>query len=138
VPIGTKGFAILERLSHFVVFTSSTVKFWDPVTNISCDMNINDRLGILNTALINHYCDLLPVLRPLLRSIKSWARQHDLNSPSSPGKPPTFSSYSLALMTIGFFQVRVECEDYFALNLMVKTRFVDCYPICKTSGIFLH
>jgi DNA polymerase sigma len=38
--------------------------------------------------------------------IKRWAKSHGLNDPSGQGGPVTFSSYALALMVIGFLQVR--------------------------------
>ena len=84
--------------------SSPKVKFKDPNTDIQCDLNINDQLGFINTSLIRHYCDILPMLRPLLLAIKRWARPLGYNSPAS--APVTFSSYTLAIMTIGLLQVR--------------------------------
>ncbi|KAH9173843.1 hypothetical protein EDB89DRAFT_2228510 [Lactarius sanguifluus] len=86
---------------------SPKVKFKDPSTDIQCDLNINDQLGSVNTSLIQQYCDILPVLRPLLLAIKRWARPLGYNSPAgAPGEPITFSSYALAIMTIGLLQAR--------------------------------
>lgn len=85
--------------------TSQTVKFKDPRTGIECDLNVNDQLGSINTAMVKEYLDLQPILRPLLKTIKIWARALGLNSPSGT-LVVSFSSYSLSLMTIGFFQVR--------------------------------
>ena len=82
------------------------VKCTDPDTGLQCDINVNDQLGLLNTGLIKHYCDLLPILRPMIGFIKHWAKPLGLNSPSQLGQPATFSSYSLVLMTIGRLQVR--------------------------------
>jgi hypothetical protein len=45
----------------------------------------------------------------MLKFIKGWAKPLGLNSPTVKGGPVTFSSYALALMTIGFLQVRVSC-----------------------------
>ena len=81
------------------------VKFKDPRTGISCDINVNERLGVFNTALITWYCELFPPLRPLLRAIKMWAKSTGMNHPSGAGAATTFSSYALTLMTIGFLQV---------------------------------
>ncbi|TEB25036.1 Nucleotidyltransferase [Coprinellus micaceus] len=83
------------------------VKFKDPVTSLHCDLNINERLGAINSDLISTYCDILPPLRPMLRSIKSWAKSRSLNNPSPQGNHPrSFSSYSLVIMTLGFLQIR--------------------------------
>lgn len=81
------------------------VKFRDPRTNIHCDININDRLGVKNTELVKRYIDLLPVLRPLLTAVKKWASVHGLNEPSGRKGPTSFSSYALTMMCIAFLQV---------------------------------
>ncbi|KAL6300361.1 hypothetical protein BKA93DRAFT_536376 [Sparassis latifolia] len=100
---------LLHRIFHSAGFrnvssipTASVpiVKFIDPETNISCDINVNDRLGITNTALIQCYCELAPPLRLVLLAIKQWAKHLRLNSPAD----GSFSSYAFANMTIGLFQ----------------------------------
>ena len=50
------------------------------------------------------YVSLQPLLIPLLRLIKRWARSVGMNSPSK--RPASFNSYTLTLMTIAWFQVR--------------------------------
>ncbi|KAG6820016.1 hypothetical protein H0H93_006480 [Arthromyces matolae] len=51
---------------------------------------------------------LSPILRPLLLLIKIWAKPRGLNNPQSQAghAPPSFNSYALTLMTIGFLQTR--------------------------------
>jgi len=98
------GFRILQRVPRATV---PIVKFKDPYTDIPCDLNINDQLGTINTSLIRHYCDILPILRPLLLAIKKWARPLGYNNPAGArGKPVSFSSYTLTIMTIGLLQTR--------------------------------
>ena len=117
--------------------SSPKVKFKDPNTDIQCDLNINDQLGFINTSLIRHYCDILPVLRPLLLAIKRWARPLGYNSPASaPGVPVTFSSYTLAIMTIGLLQVR--CRSFACLItpapiVLISLRQGACYQIYKRA-----
>lgn len=82
----------------------SPVKFKDPSTGIECDINVNDQLGFINTSMMKHYVSLQPGLIPLLRLIKRWAGGARLNSPSK--RPVSFSSYTLTLMTVAWFQVR--------------------------------
>jgi len=79
------------------------VKFKDPATGLECDINVNDQLGFINTSMIRHYVALQPVLVPLLRMIKRWAKTVGMNSPSK--RPVSFSSYTLSLMTLAWFQV---------------------------------
>jgi DNA polymerase sigma len=82
------------------------VKCTDPETRTECDVNVNDQLGLRNTKMIKQYCDISPILRPMIRFIKCWAKPLGLNSPSKHGQPVTFSSYALVLMIIGLLQVR--------------------------------
>ncbi|KAF8191370.1 hypothetical protein BJ912DRAFT_964118 [Pholiota molesta] len=95
------GFADVEFRAHSTV---PIVKFKDRTTGLECDLNVNGRLGIVNSDMIKEYCDNSSVLRPLLFSIKEWAKPRQLNSPSGVGVPASFSSYAFALMTITFLQ----------------------------------
>ena len=81
------------------------MKFTDPATGISCDVNVNDRLGLINTEMIAHYMKISPVLRPLLIVIKHWARHTGLYASGPYTGPRLFSSYALTLMTIAVLQV---------------------------------
>ena len=83
------------------------VKGVDRLSGLSTDLNTNDRLGLINTHMIKRYCELSPLLVPMLYFIKAWAKLHGLNSPSLGGKDRSLSSYCYALMTIGYLQV--EC-----------------------------
>lgn len=118
---------------------SLEVKFKDPSTDIQCDLNINDQLGFINTSLIRHYCDVLPVLRPLLLAIKRWARPLGYNSPAgAPGQPVTFSSYTLAVMTIGLLQVPCGSFAYLitrGLTVPISLRQEACYQIYRRAYI---
>ncbi|KAI0764990.1 hypothetical protein C8Q74DRAFT_1017771 [Fomes fomentarius] len=93
-----------QKVSYIRTASVPIVSFTDPNTRVTCDMNINHRLGIYNTALLRQYCVIFPPLAPLLRRIKSWARHVELNSSSEDGRPASFSSYALTLMTISFLQ----------------------------------
>ncbi|KAG0695844.1 hypothetical protein DFH29DRAFT_953669 [Suillus ampliporus] len=80
------------------------VKFIDPVSGLHIDINVNERLGLLNTGLIKTYCDVVPSLRYLVSAIKKWARPRALNQPSASEGLRTFNSYALVLMTIAWLQ----------------------------------
>ncbi|KAJ7363790.1 hypothetical protein DFH08DRAFT_837577 [Mycena albidolilacea] len=99
------GFFIFETLPQASV---PIIKFIDNRTGHRVDLNINDRLGVLNSDLIKRYCELNPVLVPMIQYVKLWAKPLGLNSPSRNhlNKPMTFSSYALVMMTIGFLQHR--------------------------------
>ncbi|KAF9212151.1 hypothetical protein BGZ59_007167 [Podila verticillata] len=55
------------------------VKLWDPELHLSCDMNINTPLGLMNTRLIKTYVAIDPRVRPFAMIIKHWARKRVLN-----------------------------------------------------------
>ncbi|TNY18872.1 Proteophosphoglycan 5 [Rhodotorula diobovata] len=69
---------------------------------IEADINTNERLGVYNSRLINSYCNLHPLVRPLSVFVKFWAKQRGLNDPS--GSPTTFSSYTYILLVISYLQ----------------------------------
>jgi hypothetical protein len=107
------------------------VKFRDLNTGIHCDLNINDQLGFINTSLIRHYCDILPVLRPLLLAIKRWARPLGYNNPAgAPKMPVTFSSYTLAIMTIGLLQVPCSFPACFYISASPFANFSQRQGVC--------
>ena len=81
------------------------VKFRDPETGLSCYLNVNERLGYINSQLIRRYCIIHPQLPEVIRILKRWAKLRGLNNPSGDNGPTTFSSYALILMTIALFQV---------------------------------
>lgn len=95
------------------------VKFTDPASGLHIDVNVNERLGLMNTGLIKTYCDIVPNLRCLISAIKQWARPRALNQPSISEAIRTFNSYALVLMTIGWLQVRSVLRrlDHWNLNV---------------------
>lgn len=90
-------------------YSSSPVKFQCPRTQLSIDINVNDRLGLVNSYLLRNYCDVLPGLRMLMAVIKLWTLPLGLNNPSGCGRKVTFSTYALVLMTLGWLQVCNYC-----------------------------
>ena len=106
VPIGVlKSYSYPYDNEYHGSCSACTVKFRDPRTGISCDLNINERLGYCNTQMIKKYCSISPELRKVMTFIKEWAKAIGFNNPSGDQGPVTFSSYALTLMTIALFQV---------------------------------
>ncbi|RPD65448.1 hypothetical protein L227DRAFT_212355 [Lentinus tigrinus ALCF2SS1-6] len=106
-----------KAVSCIPAATIPIVKLTDPETGLSCDMNVNRRLGVYNTRLFRRYCLVFSPLAPLLRKVKGWTRHIGLNHPSTPGVPPSFSSYALTLMTIAGLQ-----RSGYLPNLQADTR----------------
>lgn len=95
------------------------MKFYDPRSELDCDLNVNDQVGVVNTQLLKAYCDMHPFVRPIIAVVKAWAKSLGLNNPAGQGgRAITFNSYALALMTVGFFQVRSPlcCRSRTTLN----------------------
>ncbi|KAJ9124177.1 hypothetical protein QFC22_000974 [Naganishia vaughanmartiniae] len=81
------------------------VKFQDPTSGVSLDLNTNDLGGSANSAMIFAYCYYAPfTLRPLIHIVKTWAKARNLNDPSGATGAPTLSSYCWTLMCIAYLQ----------------------------------
>lgn len=79
------------------------VKLWDPELQLSCDMNINTQLGIMNSRMVRTYVAIDPRVRPFAMIIKHWARKRVLNDAAHGG---TISTYTWICMVINFLQMR--------------------------------
>ncbi|KAG0297769.1 hypothetical protein BGZ96_004960 [Linnemannia gamsii] len=79
------------------------VKLWDPELHLSCDVNINTPLGLLNTKMIKTYVTIDPRVRPFAMIIKHWARRRVLNDAANGG---TISTYTWICIVINFLQMR--------------------------------
>ena len=106
------------------------------MTRLQCDLNVNEQLGLNNSAFIRHYCNLLPNLRPLVQTIKLWAKPLSLNDSGTRSKQTSFSSYALTMMTIGLLQVL----HIIFHNTMSNTicRVAVCYLICKKGSMTIQ
>ncbi|TPX35497.1 hypothetical protein SmJEL517_g02175 [Synchytrium microbalum] len=78
-------------------------KFYDPIFNVNCDVNINNTLALRNTEFIKAYVELDDRVRPLLLVLKHWTKQRDLNDAVKGG---TLSSYCWVQMFLNFLQTR--------------------------------
>ncbi|GHJ88447.1 hypothetical protein NliqN6_4849 [Naganishia liquefaciens] len=82
------------------------VKFKDPTSGVSLDLNTNDLGGEANSRMILAYCRLAPFsLRPLIHTVKTWAKSRNLNDSSGAKGSPTLSSYCWTLMSIAYMQI---------------------------------
>ncbi|KAF9581036.1 hypothetical protein BGW38_002097, partial [Lunasporangiospora selenospora] len=79
------------------------VKFWDPELHLSCDLNINTRLGMVNTRLVKTYVGIDARVRPFAMVIKHWARKRVLNDAANGG---TISTYTWICIALNFLQMR--------------------------------
>ncbi|KAI9110153.1 hypothetical protein K1719_019194 [Acacia pycnantha] len=78
------------------------VKLMDPVTEISCDICVNNLLAVVNTKLLRDYARIDARLRQLAFIIKHWAKSRGVNETYQ----GTLSSYAYVLMCIHFLQMR--------------------------------
>jgi len=77
------------------------LKFRDKISEVECDLNVNNSVGIRNTHLLSFYSKADWRVRPLVMTVKHWAKRQQIGDASR----KTISSYSLELMTIHFLQV---------------------------------
>eukprot|EP01117_Protostelium_nocturnum_P007428 TRINITY_DN2657_c0_g3_i4.p1 TRINITY_DN2657_c0_g3~~TRINITY_DN2657_c0_g3_i4.p1 ORF type:complete len:670 (-),score=246.60 TRINITY_DN2657_c0_g3_i4:30-2039(-) len=78
------------------------VKFTEELSNISCDICINNLLAIHNTRLLSTYSKIDPRVRQLGYIVKYWAKMRKINEPYQ----GSLSSYAYILMVIHFLQLR--------------------------------
>lgn len=106
--------------------TTPIVKFKDPVSGCSLDLNTNDLGGYYNSQFILEYCKASPyLLRPFIHVIKSWAKARNLNDPSGEHGIPTLSSYSWVLICIAYLQSGGFLPNLQDPSLVAKARRED-------------
>uniref|UniRef100_A0A914ZPG8 polynucleotide adenylyltransferase n=1 Tax=Parascaris univalens TaxID=6257 RepID=A0A914ZPG8_PARUN len=76
------------------------IKFTEPFTEITVDLNANNSVAIRNTHLLCYYSSFDWRVRPLVSVVKEWAKRRDMNDANR----STFTSYSLVLMVIHYLQ----------------------------------
>ncbi|ELU05986.1 hypothetical protein CAPTEDRAFT_208596 [Capitella teleta] len=76
------------------------LRFVDRISNVECDININNQVGIRNTHLLSAYSQMDARIVPLVKTVKRWARAQNINDASQ----GSVSSYSLVLMVLHYLQ----------------------------------
>jgi len=79
------------------------LKFYDFVGRLEVDLSVNNPTSARNTHLLYCYSQLDYRVRPLVLSIKRWAKNNQINE----ARLQTLSSYSLSLMVIHYLQAGV-------------------------------
>jgi len=98
---------ILEENGITQVRTTPNAKvpicnFVDPETSLSCDINVNNTIALYNTKMIQTYALIDERVKPLIMTIKYFAKQRMLND----AKTGTLSSYCWVNLVINFLQMR--------------------------------
>ncbi|KAF9573973.1 hypothetical protein EC968_007659 [Mortierella alpina] len=76
------------------------VKFLDPVTNMECDLNTGNNLGVINSELIRTYTTIDERVKPFLYMIKAICKAQGIND----ARNGYLSSYAITWMGIVFLQ----------------------------------
>lgn len=80
------------------------LKFWGTDDQVVCDISVNNLEGLSNTLLVREFCEKEPVLAPVLRLLKHWARCRGLGDRAAGG----FSTYTLVLLAVHALQTSGE------------------------------
>ncbi|XP_033124193.1 speckle targeted PIP5K1A-regulated poly(A) polymerase-like [Anneissia japonica] len=79
------------------------VKFCHSQSGLMCDISINNRLALRNTELVSFYGKLHPVVRPLVFTIRQWAKVKQIAG--NVGAGPKLTNYALTLLIITYLQM---------------------------------
>ncbi|XP_022081933.1 speckle targeted PIP5K1A-regulated poly(A) polymerase-like isoform X2 [Acanthaster planci] len=82
------------------------VKLTHKESGVQCDISINNRLALQNTKLLQFYSQLGPQVRPLVFTIRHWAKLRQLAG--NVGAGPRLTNYALTLMVLFFLQAKDE------------------------------
>ncbi|UJR28560.1 hypothetical protein I4U23_009793 [Adineta vaga] len=103
------------------------LRFTDYATRLRCDVNINNSTGIRNTDLLRFYAETDERVAPLVLTIKTWAKYHNINDASQ----KTLSSYSLTLMCLFFLQSVVKPAVVPVWQALLPDRFDVNIPVSQ-------
>ncbi|XP_070545912.1 poly(A) RNA polymerase, mitochondrial-like [Ptychodera flava] len=81
------------------------VKFYHQATGLQCDLSSNNRIATKSTELLYLYGNHDPRVRPLVFTIRHWARVNSITS-GVPG--PWITNFGLTLLVIYFLQTRAK------------------------------
>ncbi|CAG9531104.1 unnamed protein product [Cercopithifilaria johnstoni] len=95
------------------------IRFYEPFTDITVDLNANNSVAIRNTHLLCYYSSFDWRVRPLVSVIKEWAKRRDINDANR----SSFTSYSLVLMVIHYLQCGLKQPILPSLQVVYPKRF---------------
>ena len=76
------------------------IMFEDNITDMECDISLQNPLAVRNTGLLATYAHCDPRVRELAYAVKRWVKAREINSPSD----GTLSSYGYILMLLHYLQ----------------------------------
>jgi len=94
---GGKTYSAIEPIRHA---RTPVVRCCDTVAGVDCDVVVNNRLAICNTALLRRYAQLLPAFRDAARLVKAWASKRGINKAAD----GYLSSYGHVLLLLHYLQ----------------------------------
>ncbi|KAI9282165.1 hypothetical protein BY458DRAFT_497389 [Sporodiniella umbellata] len=94
----------MERVEPVCNALVPICRFYDPVTEVSCDLSVQNTLGLKNTQLIHEYVRLDARVEPFLIAIKHFVKQKNINKTIQ----GTMSSYAYIILALCFL---MQIED---------------------------
>ncbi|XP_064608430.1 poly(A) RNA polymerase GLD2-B-like [Liolophura sinensis] len=110
------------------------LRFRDKISDVECDLNVNNLVGIRNTHLLKHYALMDWRVRPLGLFIKYWARCQNIND----ARNMTISSYSFALMLIHYLQCGCAPPVLPSLQVRFPSEFNPKSDVCTLRPVTLN
>ncbi|VDK68888.1 unnamed protein product [Litomosoides sigmodontis] len=109
------------------------IRFYEPFTDITVDLNANNSVAIRNTHLLCYYSSFDWRVRPLVSVVKEWAKRRDINDANR----SSFTSYSLVLMVIHYLQCGLKQPILPSLQVVYPKRFSASADV-RSLNVSIH
>lgn len=106
---------------EFVSARVPILKFKDTICECTCDLSVNNAMGIRNVHLLRAYSKIDKRVKPLVVVVKKWARARNINDASQ----GTLSSYAIILMVLHFLQCGCQPPVLQSLQQLYPQHFRD-------------
>lgn len=107
------------------------VKYEHHHLNLECDVSVNNMSAVYMTEILFYCGELDPRIRPLVYTVKKWAREAGITT-KDPG--PSVTNFSLTLLILFFLQSR-PVPIFPPLYKLVKVPDPDDYRVCAVEYV---
>jgi len=119
-----------------ILASTPIVRVRDAITKVCCDLNMRNRMGVLNTGYIRFCADFDDRARDLMMVVKAFCKRHQLTEGSD-----HLNNYSLVLMVIFYLQTQFILHPLYQLQEVpgLQPKIVNGYnfAFCADRSLLL-